>query len=140
LASGPNAMRSSRSSVIHRTGLPVFFLSCIMCLLGRFNEFVFRNGHQIYLRDMLISKTMNKTIARFGGVSLAVLGVTLASAAHAQSAFGTTTAATSINDLTSAVAVIIGAVIGAILTLLAGLMGLGWGKRKVQGHITGRKF
>jgi len=60
--------------------------------------------------------------------------------AHAQEAFGTSTAVQTVNDFRDAIAVIVGAVIGGILTLMAGLLGLGWGTRKVRQHITGRKF
>jgi len=43
-----------------------------------------------------------------------------------------------INAFTLDIALIIGAVIGAILTLLASLLALGWGKTKVEEHITGK--
>ena len=50
----------------------------------------------------------------------------------------TTTAVSLINFLTLNVGIIIGAVVVAILILIASLLGLGWGKRKVEQHITGK--
>jgi len=54
--------------------------------------------------------------------------------------FGTSTAVTSILQLNTDVGTIIGGVIVAILTLLAALLGLGWGVRKFKQKISGRKF
>jgi len=60
--------------------------------------------------------------------------------AHAQTAFGTSTAPTEVTNFIAAIAVIIGAVVGAILALLGALTGLGWGVRKFRHYVAGRKF
>lgn len=78
-------------------------------------------------------------MALVAGVAVFAFVFAPAMFANAQ-AFGTSTAAEQVNDLIDAVSLVIGAVIGGIVTLLAGLYGLGWGKRKVQKHITGQKF
>lgn len=59
--------------------------------------------------------------------------------ANAQ-AYSTSTAVTSVTGNISDVASIIGGVVGAILALMAALIGLGWGVRKFQRHVSGRKF
>jgi len=54
--------------------------------------------------------------------------------------FSTTTAVTTVTDLITNLALVIGGVVGAILALYAGLLGLGWGVRKFRQYISGRKF
>jgi len=77
-------------------------------------------------------------IATFG---LGAMLLTLISStqAHAQ-AYSTSTAVTSINNLTADVSQMITGSITAILVLLAALLGLGWGVRHFRRYIAGRKF
>jgi len=74
-------------------------------------------------------------------VGVVALGAMLGSVAVASAdAFGTSTAITSVTTLQNDVAVIIGGVVVGILSLLAALMGLGWGVKKFRHYITGKKF
>jgi len=54
--------------------------------------------------------------------------------------FSTSTAVTSALGLTTDVGTIIGGTVGAILGLLAALLGLGWAVRKFKQKVSGRKF
>jgi len=76
-------------------------------------------------------------IAKYSGTIATFLGI--ASIASAD-AFSTSTAITLANALTADVALIIGGTVGTILTLMAGLMGLGWAVRKFKSKVSGKKF
>jgi len=84
---------------------------------------------------------MNKIqkIAIASGAAISTV-MAFAPMAFAQTAFGTSTAATTITSLVGDVALIIGTVLGVILGLVAALMGLGWGIRKFRQYVSGKKF
>lgn len=60
------------------------------------------------------------------------------SVAHAQ--YSTTTAAASVDTVTNGVGAMFGQNIPVMLIILIALTGLGWGIRKFQKHVSGRKF
>lgn len=79
----------------------------------------------------------SKLAVKIAGLTSAFMAtVTLASA----QAFGTSTAAGHVTQLSGDVALIIGAVIVSILGLLAALLGLGFGVNRFRKYVTGKKF
>lgn len=78
-------------------------------------------------------------IRKISSVVAALAVVVLPSLASAQE-FSTSTAETTVTGLIADISVIIAAVVTSIVGLYAALIGLGWGKRKIQQHVTGRKF
>jgi len=73
-------------------------------------------------------------------IALAVGVSALPFLAFADTAFGTSTAVTTVTTLIGDVALIIGGVIATLLSLYAALVGLGWGTRKFKQYVSGRKF
>jgi len=61
-----------------------------------------------------------------------------ASIAHAQ--YATTTAANSVDTVTNGVGAMFAQNIPVMLVIMIALIGLGWGVRKFQKHVSGRKF
>jgi len=66
---------------------------------------------------------------------LDILGVNIA---HAQ--YSTTTAAAQVDTITNGVGAMFSQNIPVMLTIVIALIGLGWGLRKFQKHVSGRKF
>jgi len=58
--------------------------------------------------------------------------------AHAQ--YSTTTAAASVDAVTNGVGSMFAQNIPVILVIMIALIGLGWGVRKFQKHVSGKKF
>jgi len=80
-----------------------------------------------------------KNLILKSGVIATVAGVVLAPAlSFAQ--FSTTTAITTVTNAVTDTGTIIAGVVGVIIGLMVALIGLGWGVRKIQKHVTGRKF
>lgn len=76
-----------------------------------------------------------------GGASVTTALYLLAvGVANADTAFGTSTAPTIYNQFQSEVALIIGTVVGGLLSLMGALIGLGWAQRKFKHYVSGRKF
>jgi len=64
-----------------------------------------------------------------------ILGIAVA---HAQ--YSTTTAAASVDTVTNGVGTMFAQNIPVMLVIMIALIGLGWGIRKFQKHVSGRKF
>jgi len=60
------------------------------------------------------------------------------SEAHAQ--YSTTTAAANVDSVTNGVGAMFAQNIPVMLVIMIALIGLGWGIRKFQKHVSGRKF
>jgi len=58
--------------------------------------------------------------------------------AHAQ--YSTTTAAANVDTVTNGVGTMFAQNIPVMLVIMIALIGLGWGIRKFQKHVSGRKF
>jgi len=65
----------------------------------------------------------------------ALLGIGIA---HAQ--YSTTTAAANVDTVTNGVGAMFAQNIPVMLVIMIALIGLGWGIRKFQKHVSGRKF
>lgn len=81
---------------------------------------------------------MQKKIAQLGAIALALGVIVLPSLTHAQ--FSTSTAVSTVTGFQGDISYVIGAVITGILSLVAALVGLGWGIRKFLKWVGGRKF
>lgn len=66
---------------------------------------------------------------------LKVLGIGVA-----QAQYSTTTAAASVDSVTNGVGAMFSQNIPTMLVIMIALIGLGWGLRKFQKHVSGRKF
>lgn len=66
---------------------------------------------------------------------LSLLGV-----ATANAQYSTTTAAASVDTVTNGVGSMFAQNIPTMLVIMIALIGLGWGVRKFQKHVSGRKF
>lgn len=66
---------------------------------------------------------------------IALLGI---ATAHAQ--YSTTTAAAQVDTVTNGVGAMFAQNIPVMLVIMIALIGLGWGIRKFQRHVSGRKF
>lgn len=82
----------------------------------------------------------NKIIKIATGVVVSTTAVMLPMVVGAQTAFGTSTAVATSLTFFSEIALLIGGVIAGILSLMAGLTGLGWAVRKYRHYVAGRKF
>lgn len=81
---------------------------------------------------------MKQKIMYLAGVAMALAFVTIPQLTHAQ--FSTSTAVSTVTGFQGDLSFVIGAVIAGILSLLAALVGLGWGIRKFLKWVGGRKF
>lgn len=67
-----------------------------------------------------------------------ILGLLGIATAHAQ--YSTSTAAASVDSVTNGVGSMFAQNIPVMLVIMIALIGLGWGIRKFQRHVSGRKF
>lgn len=81
-----------------------------------------------------------KNIYKIASGASVLATLLVANIANAQSAFGTSTASSIYLVFQLEVALIIGTVVGGILSLMGALIGLGWATRKFKHYVSGRKF
>lgn len=81
---------------------------------------------------------MKQKLMSLAGIAMAFAFVAIPALTHAQ--FSTSTAVSSVTGFQGDIAYVVGAVIAGILSLLAALVGLGWGIRKFLKWVGGRKF